>query len=401
MAGHDVEHPHRERLPFAPERSAASAHLPEGAPSRAWRRLDRLVLAVTLAGLLLPGSLLAVGIHDRPIENRPLVAMPGLGLGGLLDGTWFAGVDAFLADNIAVRAYAVRVRGEVFYRLGGTGNPEVLRGRDGWLFTRGEFEPDCRYSSGQLLAALADAASAAAAKGITFRFVAVPDKHAIYPEELAADPFPPACSEIDRAALRTGLAGLGRVGIDGWSALEAAKLAGGPELYYHGDTHWTPAGAAEIVKALVRSIDPALWSDADATVHGTKSRSVDLALQLGIRRIERVPNLVLRPSVSIARSDLAVPVDIHNARAVFTTTATGPEPTVPGRTLVIYDSFFGLDVNLVAPFFANATWVHVGDMGNHPELATLLGPFDTIVLERVERGLYGTDLATTLGRLGQ
>jgi hypothetical protein len=105
--------------------------------------------------------------------------------------------------------------------------------------------------------------------------------------------------------------------------------------------------------------------------------------------------------VSIARSDLAVPVDIHNARAVFTTTATGPEATVPGRTLVIYDSFFGLDVNLVAPFFANATWVHVGDMGNHPELATLLGPFDTIVLERVERGLYGTDLATTLGRLGR
>lgn len=402
MTGQDVEHPHRERLPFAPERSAASAHLPEGPASPAWRRLDRLILAVTLVGLLAPGLLLAAGFHDRPIENRPLVAFPQVSLATLLDGSWFAGIDDYLADNIALRAYAVRVRGEVFYGLGGSGNPQVIRGRDGWLFTRSEFEPDCSYTAESVLAALDEAAAAADRRGFTFRFVAVPDKHVIYPDELAADPFPPPCSETDRASLRAGLATLGPVAIDGWSVLEAARQADpSRELYYRGDTHWTPSGAIQVIRALVTSIDPALWNDADIVVSGTSRRSVDLALQLGIRRIETVPHVAVRRAATVTRTDMTVPVEIHNARAIFTTTATGTAATVPGKTLIAYDSFFGLDVSLVAAFFADATWVHVSDLGNHPELATLLGPFDTVVFERVERGLYGTDLHKTFGRLGE
>jgi hypothetical protein len=395
----DVEHPHRERLPFAPERSAATAHLPEGPPGRAWRRLDRIVLALTLLGLLGPGALLLAGVHARPIENRPLVAFPKVTTAGVLDGSWFRGVDAYLADNLPPRSYAVRLRGEVFYRSGGTGNPQVLRGRDGWLFTRAEFDGGCPMSAADITAALGTAVAALEAKGIAFRFVGVPDKHAIYPEQVASNPFAEPCTDAQRPALRAALAGMSPNGIDGWSVLEAAKAASDEPLYYRADTHWTPFGALQVVRALVTSIDPALWSDADVEISGTRPRTVDLALQLGIRRVESPARVRVRPGVELTRTDLSVPVDIRNARAIFETRPSAGRPILAGRTLILYDSFFGIDVPLVSPYFGDAVWVHVGDMQNHPELATILGPFDTVILERVERGLYLSDLPKTLGEL--
>jgi hypothetical protein len=94
-----------------------------------------------------------------------------------------------------------------------------------------------------------------------------------------------------------------------------------------------------------------------------------------------------------------VPVEIHNARTIWTTTATGPDRTIQGRTLVVYDSFFGLDYGLVAPYFASATWVHVGDLENHPELASVLGSFETVIVERIERAIYTSDVAKLLAQL--
>ena len=395
----------RPRLPLAPERSAASAHLPVGPASPAWRRFDRLVVGLVLAGLCLPWVLLVGGLRPKPLENRPLVAMPTLTVEGLANGSWFKGVDAFLADNIAVRSYAVRIRAEAIARSGGTGNPGVVRGLGSWLFAREEFEPTCLYPVATISDALGRAAASLASAGRTFRFVAVPDKGAIYPNELRPDnPFPPSCAAVQRPALRATLAKLAPAGIDGWSELAAARAADPSALlYFQGDTHWTPLGATALVRALITSIDPKLWSDADVQLVGTARRTVDLALLVGLRRIETVPRVVIRPTTPVTRADLVVPVEIHNARAVFRTAASGSasEPVVPGRTLIIYDSFFGLDTGLVAPFFADATWIHIGDAQNQPQLTSLLGPFDTVIVERVERGLYETDLPTIFGPLEQ
>jgi len=390
----------RPELPFAPEPSAASAHLPVGPASPRWRRFDRLVVALVLVGLCAPWALLLGGRRPKPIENRPLVAFPQLTLTGLLDGSAMRGIDAFLADNIAVRSYAVRVRGEVIRLSGGTGNPQVIRGVDNWLFSRSELEPTCGYDAATVLTSIQAAASTIAAHGGTFRFLAVPDKRAIYPEKLPVDPFPAPCTELRRQAFRAGLASIAPIGVDGWSPL-LAKRASDPSalLYWPGDTHWTALGSLQDIRDLVRSLDPSLWSDSDVVISGLRARTVDLELQLGIRRVETTPHVTTRPAMTVSRTDLSVPVEIHNARTIWTTTATGPQRTVPGRTLVVYDSFFGLDYGLVAPYFASATWLHVGDLENHPELAAVLGHFDTVIVERVERAIYTTDPATLLAQL--
>jgi len=393
----------RDRLPFAPEPSAASSHLPAGASNPRWRRFDRFVVFVILAGLCLPWLLLLGGRRPTPIENRPLVAFPQLTVTGLLDGSAMRGIDAFLADNIAVRSYAVRLRAEAIVLSGGTGNPQVIRGLGDWLFTRAEFETMCVDPVSTLSEPLERAATALTAAGRTFRFVTVPDKGAIYPDEIRPDnPFPPSCAAIQRPALRAGLARLGPMAIDGWTVLDSARADHPDELlYYHGDTHWTPLGALMVVRSLVQSFDPALWRDADVIVGAAFRHTDDLASQIGQRRVEHIPSVVVRPSATVARVDVAVPVAIHNARTIFRTEASGVTPTVAGRTLVVYDSFFFEDVGLVAPFFASATWVHISDLQAHPELATLLGPFDNVIVERVERGLYGTDLTALLGPLEQ
>lgn len=393
--------PHRlAELPLAPDSGTFTAHLPEGAPTGGWRQIDRLVLIVAMAVLLVPATLLAGGIRVEAIENRPLIEMPSLTAGGLLDGSWMAGVDAHLADNMWLRSTAVRLRGEVYFLAGGTGTPQVLRGRDGWLFTRREFDVPCTTSAVEIGAALAKAAEVLEARDATFRFIAVPDKHSIYPERVATNPFPPACTELQRPTLRAELANLRGSAIDGWTVLEAAKAADPTRpLYSKGDTHWTPHGALQVVRALVTSIEPSLWDESAIRSAGQQQVWFDLARQVGIYRLEPRERIDVRPGISPERSDIPVPFDLSNAPTLFRTTVPNDEPSIGGRTLIIYDSYFGTQVRLVSPFFADATWVHAGDMQRNPELATLLGPFDTVIVQRVERFLYTDNLGRMLSDL--
>ena len=387
--------------PFATEAGAADAHLPPGPPPGPWRLLDRLVVLAFALAIVLPGALLVARVHAAQVENRARREVPALTIGGLLDASWPAGVDGFLTDRLAPRPYAIRLRGEAYWLTGGTGNPAAVRGLHDWLFFRDEFEPTCLFTGAQLGAALETAAGAFAARGIDFRFLLVPDKHSVYPELVRPDsPFGPSCEDTGRADLEAAIGQLPGQAIDARPAFAAARQTPGtPDLYFPQDTHWTPTGASIAVGELIRSLDPGLWSSADVVVEGRQRRVMDTAALIGLRRVATTPKVVLRPDVEQHRSDVALPVAVNNARAVFRITSTGSERTLPGRTLVIYDSFFGLDTRLVAPYFADTTWVHEGDMLNHPELAGLLGPFDRVIVERVERGLYGTNLGAMLAPL--
>ncbi|MGH9888884.1 MAG: hypothetical protein ACREBE_25350, partial [bacterium] len=129
---------------------------------------------------------------------------------------------------------------------------------------------------------------------------------------------------------------------------------------------------------------------------GTVAYAMDLARLMGIRRTERVLRVVIRPDMRIARTDVSLPVALE--RTVFRYTATGPDATVPGRTLLVYDSFFGKYPEMVAPFFADTTWLHVSDAITHPELADLLGEFDRVIFARAERSLYQGDDGKVLTR---
>lgn len=381
-----------------------SAHLPPASPTRVWRRFDRLVVVAFCLGLIVPGLLMVARIRPAAIENRPLRQMPPLTFGSLLDTSWYAAVDRFLADNVAVRPLAVRLRGEAYWRLGGTGTAAVVRGTGPWLFTIEEIQPRCDLGPGDIAADLDRARAAFSAHGQDFRFVIAPDKHVIYPEKLDPGmPYGPACTDDRRPAMRAELDRRAAWTIDGWAATLAARAAhpDDPLLYYTEDSHWTASGALPSIRELIRSLGPDLWRDDDVVVGGGKKVGMELARQLGLRRSETVPAVTLRPSVTITRTTVDLPVRTNNARAVFRFTASGDRPLVPGRTVIVYDSFFGLNMAALAPFFAESIWIHQGDLTNHPEIATLVGRADRVILERVERGLYFTKIDELLRPLAR
>lgn len=374
-----------------------SAHLPPPSPAGRWRLLDRLVVVVFCLGLIVPGLLMVARIRPAAIENRPLLEPPALtSPGSLLDASWYAAVDRFLADNVAVRPLAVRARGEAYWRTGGTGNPEVVRGLDRWLFTLEEIQPRCDLGPADIAAALDRAKAAFTAGGQDFRFLIAPDKHVIYPEKVDPGmPYGPACTDERRPAMERELASRAAFAVDGWTATRAERAArpAGPLLYYTQDSHWTTSGAVPAIRELIRSLGPDLWRDDDVLTGGSKRVAMELARQMGLSRAETVPGVTIRPSVKIVRTPIDLPVETNNARAVYRITAeAGTRPLVPGRTVVVYDSFFGLNMAAVAPFFAESIWIHMGDLQNHPEIATLVGPPDRVVMERVERGLYFTKI---------
>jgi hypothetical protein len=387
--------------PFAPE---TAVHLPQDSPSRAWRVIDRLVVLGFAVGLTIPALMFGVGLRPPEIENRPLLTPPPFSVNRLLDPGWYSALDKYLTDNIALRPLAVRLRARVTTNLGGTANPAVILGTGDWMFTREELAPACQLTAPQVVASLDRVAARFAAAGQTFRFIVVPDKHVIYSDKLRPDTsLAQTCTEGRRSAMRDALAQRTAYGVDGWSKLLAARAARpvGPPLYYMADSHWTPSGAIVGIKALIQSLDPALWRDDDVVPGRTTEVPQGLARQMGLPRSEATLQIGVRPGVKAVRTAVQVPVHVNNARAVYRWTASGNRPLLPGRTVIVYDSFFGLNMARIAPFFEESIWIHVSDLKSHPELGTLLGPFDRVILERVERGLYATDLGTVLDPLAR
>lgn len=380
-------------IPLADPATHLTGHVPRPAPERPWRVIDRLVVVVFCLGLVVPGALLAVGKRSAEIENRPLLKAPALSIGGLFDPAWYAAIDRFLTDNDAVRPIAVRLRGEAWWKLGGTGNPDVVKGLGTWLFTIEEIAARCELSADDVTAALDRTRAAFAEAGQEFRFVLAPDKHAIYPDRVdPSSPYPPSCSDVRRPVLAAALDARSAFAVNGWAALAARRAAdpSGPLLYYTQDSHWTPSGALAAIRRLIESFGPGLWSDADVSMTRSKRVEMELARLIGLRHAEIVPAPTVRPGVTLTRTIVEMPVKTTGARAVYRYTAAGDRPLVPGRTVIVYDSFFGLNIGSVAPFFENTIWIHEGDLLNHPEIAGLVGPVDRVILERVERGLYFT-----------
>ena len=380
-----------------------AAHLPTGDDQGPrWRRFDRLAILAFVVLLPLPAIAMLAGLRPPAIENRPLYTAPPISLQGLGDPRWFAALDHAVGDNVFFRPQAVRLRARVAVGLGGSSNPDVIRGTGEWLFAREELVPVCTFTPAQIAAQLDTTAAAFTAAGQEFRFVLAPDKHVIYPDmRRPNDGLARPCTDVARPAMQAALDQRAAFAIDGWAALAAARAAapGGPTLYYTQDTHWTPTGAVADIRQLALSLGPTIWSDADVVDGGSRKVVMDLARQIGIPNQETVPDPRIRPGVKVTQTTVAVPVKVNNARAVYEFTASGDRPLLPGRTVVIYDSFFGLNMARVSSLFADSVWIHEGDLLNHPELATLLGPFDRVILERVERGLYITDIRSLLAPL--
>jgi hypothetical protein len=361
--------------------------------------LDRVVSVGFVVALIVPGIALAAGIRPMALEGRPRATLPPLDATSLGESSTYAAIDRWLADRFPGRNEAVGAHAAIVYGvLGGSTTPNVVVGRDGWLFTRTELEPVCDFTAEQVLEALDRTAARLAERGMDLRLIVPPDKHTIYPEQVVpGSGLGEACSDERRAAMQAGMAARPDHAIELWTMV-AARRAADPAtpLYFRQDTHWTPLGAVIATRSLVESLAPGVWDDAQMPIEGFANHDTDLSRLIGLPRKERVPRLVVRPGVEVERTTVSTGVDLKSARDIGHYVVDRTAKAVEGRTLIVYDSYFRTNERRIAPWFRDSVWVHADDLKRSPELVADLPEFDLVVVERVERSVYDIDLEALL-----
>jgi alginate O-acetyltransferase complex protein AlgJ len=356
-------------------------------------RWDRLVALVFVAVLAAPGLALLAGVRPPELENRAEVALPTIDARALAEPGTYQAIDDYVERNLPGRDVAVSAYATLDYDLlRGSSHPDVVLGRDDWLFFIGELMPTCEVTPGQLIRALDAVAMQAEAANVEFRFAIAPDKHAVYPDRLPPDlPIPQPCTDAARDEVRAAMAARPEIAVDMWTVVLAERERSELPLYFSQDSHWTPAGALPALAALVESLAPGVWDPAEITIDGRTRYPMELARLMGKPRDAILPKYIVRPSVAVQESVLPTAIDLGNARDIEIFESSGTSRVVPGTTLMVYDSFLNINQRRIAPWFERTVWVHAGDLRDHPEVADVLPPLDTIVLVRVERGAYDTD----------
>jgi alginate O-acetyltransferase complex protein AlgJ len=211
-------------------------------------RMPHLLAALLLLAVLAGG--LALTLINPATFSSP-------GTADLVSGAWAAGYAAAYEAALALRTPARNTWGSLRYLLFGEGEPGLLIGDGGWLFSTEEFvtADETGASMSAALASMRETRDALAARGIALVVALVPTKAELYPERRARYSLPPSIEGRYEQA-RQGLVALGIDAPDLLSALRDAKTVG--DVFLRTDTHWTPHGARAAAAAIARSVKPIL-----------------------------------------------------------------------------------------------------------------------------------------------
>jgi alginate O-acetyltransferase complex protein AlgJ len=372
----------------------------EGVPStRLSRAIDVLVSVGFLCGVCLPllGTVAFPNAFDSSGENRRAADFPRLSTASIQQ---FSGdFEKAFADRFAFRKPLIRLASLTLFRLGVSTSPNVVLGRNGWLFYSGEkelelhrrlspFSPAELRTWGERL----DARRAwLSARGIRYLVMIPPNKSTIYPDMMPSDLAPLARpsrldqlleflgknSEVDVLDIRPAL-------------LEARKRE---RLYAYTDTHWNDAGAFVAYGQIARRLGvwfPALRPLERAQLIETHVWGFggDLSGQLGLREdLPETEVVLLRPANSVARTaEARAPVNPGTPPEHVPYASEIADPTKP-RAVVLGDSFMIALRPFLAEHFARIVFLTTQEFPT--EVIEKERP-DLVIEETLERALSRT-----------
>jgi alginate O-acetyltransferase complex protein AlgJ len=349
----------------------------------------RVCASVFLGIVFLPGVLGVLGVEGRAIENRSLTEFPKIGPSSLVDQDFYAAMSGFLTDHLPLRDLLVRANSLISLNVWkDSPNPDVHVGREDWLFTTA-FQSSCPDRMPlDVVDQLAALGRGLAASGREMRLVLPPDKATLYPEFLGA--FPPSsftCGLERLAALRHQLSQVPEIGfIDMWSWLGRLKKDGEEPLYFPGDSHWTLRSAAEASRAIVESIEPGLWREADVHERTRISLPMDLALMVGVSR--SVPVSVLETRRDGVLTKVVERIDCERGPScVARYVSSGSRQLIRQRTLLVRDSFGTMSIDTLVPYFEDITFLFWSD-DVHDQLTHRVVNADLVVYETLDQFLF-------------
>lgn len=157
-------------------------------------------------------------------------------------------------ERLALRTAAITGYSAALRLLGETGSPQVIAGRDGFLFfaqTLADYQGTAPLS-GEETALLTDRLTTLqqqlAADGRELIVLIAPNKNSVYPEMMPGYILP--AREDGLAATNAALREAGLNVLDAQSLLRAHKDEG--LVYFKGDTHWNARGAGLVYQELMR-----------------------------------------------------------------------------------------------------------------------------------------------------
>jgi hypothetical protein len=352
------------------------------------------VLVGALALLLLTPTLLSIRDDTDAGENRNPVPFPELDASTVFSTTTYRQVDAALRDRLTLRRQVIKAVGVGGYDgLQSSFNSKVYVGKDGIPFLTDDFTKPCNtaFDVAQADARLRSWEQLAGRSGKDMLFVIVPDKSTVLRDNLGweGDALM-VCSDPVRQQSQARWDGdsIGPV-LTLWPQFAAAEKAEPGRLFQRGDSHWSYQGSMmftrEVVDRLVArgEAPPQLRGAPGAVQRPDKRMEGDLYRLLGMTRSEKVADWVVhREGVSVTTSTIPTPT----GRGIRTRTTTAPPgtPLVPGRTLVVYDSFFYNAELQMAPYFQQMTALHWDDFLPMARSGSIPG-FDRVIFESVQR----------------
>lgn len=352
---------------------------------RSW---DRILIAVFVAMLLVPGAGLIAGLgqssgddENRTLAPVPVVAADWASLRALPDA-----FTRYFEDHFAFRGSLVRAQAALrLLVLRSTPSPDVVAGHDGWLFYAADgaiedYIANERLSENDLdvwQQTLQHVQDWLTHQGIRFVFVVAPDKHQVYPE-MMPDSIrrlgePRANQLVDHLRRHSTINVLDLRPV----LLEAKKSA---RIYQRTDTHWNDRGALIGYSEIARAVELTPAAPSDFIERESRTPGMDLArtLALGDRLSEQ--DLSLEPTRP-RRARVTEPLhpNPHGEEARLVTEID--DSSLP-RAVIYRDSFTNALIPFLSEHFSRAVYLWEYDVD--PALIAAERP-DIVIMEVVGR----------------
>lgn len=367
-------------------------------------RKIRLAFAIlAIAFFATPIAARIAGVTAEPFENRPFATAPTLSQG------WdaFGQTTNFLVDRMPLRKQAVEANTRIWTDIFGTdpnygGNNALAddralpfagatkregsaansdlagifdrpvtaaTGSEGWLFLDAEFEHACdSRGNRQTLLRWGKVLREIRASGRPAVMIVPPAKGSVYPEFLP-DEYPNehcALQGKDRFWRLLAQEGPENHVIELRSELVRLKEHAGDGLFQQKDSHWSTLGAFTLLRAALDAIgDGVRFDTAEIVDLGEVRYRGDLTGLTG--RAER---------------DERMEYGIERAPGA---------PRVPGRTLVICDSFAGEWIYLLRPYFEHISAMSISGGNDATKAIEAIRQSDRVIVESMELFWRGDD----------
>lgn len=359
-------------------------------PKRHWRRLTATCLAALAVGLLLPAAL------DPPDlqENREPREIPAAPRSPAELRAWPKAMDGYVADAFPARKHLIAGLNYLRYRLGVSGAPQVIIGRDGWLFYDNESHfgaarNDPAFTDDQArdwLGSLAGRTDWLKARGVHHLLLIGPDKEMITPQYgpdwyRGPDPNRPA-------PLLTRLNAVAEAGqiVDPGPVLRR-QARWGLNVYNPYETHWTGLGAYEAYVLVMQRLAAAGITDGPRPITAFREITDDpqkprnLSQMLGIASFVDADYPQFRDPETVSKTVWLTDKQDWTAPKVIETGHAG-KPVL----LMLRDSFSLALLPFLEGHFSRIVLYHHQEGFWRPELVERFKP-DVVIFEVIESGL--------------